>query len=134
MTEAGEAMTLKTLEEAVRRANDNNSEVLRCEYNCARVHFAQASRFLQNEGARLLTLSAIGFEAGEVMLTYTFEIETTGSIILRTPTQDRTADSLFSSFPAADFLEREVNNLFGVKFLGHPNLAQPTALRQESEE
>jgi NADH-quinone oxidoreductase subunit C len=35
---------------------------------------------------------------------------------------DANLESITSLWPAADFFEREVYDLFGVRFLGHPNL------------
>ena len=37
---------------------------------------------------------------------------------------DAQVDSLFSLFPSCDYFEREVFDLFGVRFHGHPNLAR----------
>lgn len=35
---------------------------------------------------------------------------------------DASLESITSLWPAADFFEREIYDLFGVRFLGHPNL------------
>ena len=35
---------------------------------------------------------------------------------------DASLESITSVWPAADFFEREIYDLFGVRFLGHPNL------------
>jgi len=35
---------------------------------------------------------------------------------------DPAVESLFSVWPSADFFEREVFDLFGIRFIGHPNL------------
>ncbi len=40
----------------------------------------------------------------------------------RLPGDDPRIDSITSLWPAADMLEREVFDLFGVHFAGHPNL------------
>lgn len=37
---------------------------------------------------------------------------------------DAQVDSMFSIFPSCNFFEREVFDLFGVRFHGHPNLAR----------
>jgi NADH-quinone oxidoreductase subunit C len=37
---------------------------------------------------------------------------------------DAQVDSIFSIFPSCDFFEREVFDLFGVRFHGHPNLVR----------
>ncbi len=38
------------------------------------------------------------------------------------PGDDAVVDSIFSVWPAVDFFEREIFDLFGVRFTGHPNL------------
>ena len=43
-------------------------------------------------------------------------------IIARVPGGDPSIESLMGLWPAANFFEREVFDLFGVRFLGHPNL------------
>jgi|SRR5579872_712418 len=43
-------------------------------------------------------------------------------LIARVPGGDPTIDSLMGQWPAANFFEREIYDLFGVHFLGHPNL------------
>jgi len=41
---------------------------------------------------------------------------------VRLPADDASVESLTSLWPGADLFEREVFDLFGVRFLGHPNL------------
>jgi NADH-quinone oxidoreductase subunit C len=43
-------------------------------------------------------------------------------LIARVPGGDPSLESVFGVWPGADFFEREVFDLFGVRFLGHPNL------------
>jgi len=43
-------------------------------------------------------------------------------LISRVPGGDPSIESLMGSWPAANFFERGVFDLFGVRFLGHPNL------------
>jgi NADH-quinone oxidoreductase subunit C len=47
-------------------------------------------------------------------------------IRLRTqvPGDDPAVDSLYAIFPGTDFLEREVYDLFGITFHGHPDLSR----------
>jgi NADH-quinone oxidoreductase subunit C len=40
------------------------------------------------------------------------------------PGDDPVVESIFPVWPAANFFEREIFDLFGVRFLGHPNLAR----------
>ena len=41
---------------------------------------------------------------------------------VRLPGDDASLESITSVWPAANFFEREIFDLFGVRFLGHPNL------------
>ena len=43
-------------------------------------------------------------------------------LIARVPGGDSSIESLMGLWPSANFFEREVFDLFGVRFLGHPNL------------
>lgn len=43
-------------------------------------------------------------------------------VIARVPGDDPSLESLMALWPSANFFEREVFDLFGVRFLGHPNL------------
>lgn len=43
-------------------------------------------------------------------------------LIARVPGGDPSIESLMGLWPSANFFEREVFDLFGVRFLGHPNL------------
>ena len=43
-------------------------------------------------------------------------------LIARVPGGDPTLESLMGLWPSANFFEREVFDLFGVRFVGHPNM------------
>ena len=43
-------------------------------------------------------------------------------LIARIPGGDPSIESLMGVWPSANFFEREVFDLFGIRFLGHPNL------------
>ena len=43
-------------------------------------------------------------------------------VIAKVPGDDPALESLMGVWPAANFFEREVFDLFGVRFLGHPNM------------
>ena len=43
-------------------------------------------------------------------------------VIARVPGGDPSLESIVGIWPAANFFERELFDLFGVRFLGHPNL------------
>ncbi len=40
------------------------------------------------------------------------------------PADDPTIDSLYEIFPGTDYLEREVYDLFGITFTGHPDMSR----------
>lgn len=44
------------------------------------------------------------------------------SLIAKVPGGDPSVESLIGVWPSANFFEREVFDLFGVRFVGHPNL------------
>lgn len=76
---------------------------------------------LKEAGASLVSISANITKSKEIRINYFFEQDSKLKII-KTITKDKTAYSLLSYFSNADFVEREINKRFGVKFLGHPNL------------
>jgi NADH-quinone oxidoreductase subunit C len=43
---------------------------------------------------------------------------------VQVPDQDPVVDSLYAVYPGSDFLEREVYDLFGIVFRGHPDLSR----------
>ena len=107
-------------------------------FRCPTALLADSARALHAAGARLLTLAATLEADGEATLTYTFSIGTNRVLALEATSAEKTVDSLFSMFSTADFLEREVNHIFGLKFVGHPNLATlpapPASPRNDPEE
>lgn len=43
---------------------------------------------------------------------------------IQLPAEDPTVGSLYALYPGSDFLEREVFDLFGIEFIGHPDLSR----------
>ncbi|MEM7337967.1 MAG: NADH-quinone oxidoreductase subunit C [Actinomycetota bacterium] len=43
---------------------------------------------------------------------------------IQVPDDDPTVDSLYAIYPGSDFLEREVYDLMGITFTGHPDLSR----------
>jgi len=119
------AISLKGLEEVVRASRHSiEGEPARLyRASCDHTHFLAAARFLHDNGATLLSLCASREPSTEIGLTYTFEVGSSAHIVIRASTENGAIDSLFSLFACADFLEREANTLFGIRFLGHPSLA-----------
>jgi len=83
---------------------------------CVRVLFDQF-------GARLSTISAVdrNFKF-DVLYHFTLDHEgLVASICVSTPKQAASLDSVTDILPAANWIEREVQELFGIKFVGHPS-------------
>ena len=84
--------------------------------DCVRVLFDQF-------GARLSTVSAVDRNF-KFDLLYHFALDQEGlvaSICLSTPKQAASLDSVTDMLPAANWIEREIQELFGIKFVGHPS-------------
>jgi len=84
--------------------------------DCVRVLFDQF-------GARLSTISAVDRNF-KFDLLYHFTLDQEGlvaSICLSTPKQAASIDSVTDMLPAANWIEREIQELFGIKFIGHPS-------------
>ncbi len=90
-----------------------------------RERLGEVGRFLFLEkGARLSTATGTDTRAGFELL-YHFSLDTEGTFVsVRTvvPKDDPNVESLASFMPAANWIEREIFDLVGVVFLGHPNL------------
>jgi NADH:ubiquinone oxidoreductase subunit C len=88
---------------------------------CRNAAFLATSKKLKDLGASLQDICAVQGEGNEIELSYFFKKE--GNLfIVRTVTAGRVINSLFSLYKSADFIEREISRLFGVKFMGHPRL------------
>lgn len=86
-----------------------------------------AQRLLE-AGARLATITALPAPGGEARLVYHWDIE--GTLFnLGALTRGGKIPSIAPGCPAADWIEREVNDYFGVVFTGRDDLA-PLVLRQ----
>ncbi len=73
--------------------------------------------------ARLSTVSGVALENGETAVIYHYAL---GGIAvnLRAETHNGRIDSITPITPAADWIEREIHDLYSVEFTGHPNLAR----------
>lgn len=83
----------------------------------------EAAEALFNEfGAKLNTVSAVE-HASFFELIYHFSLPERGVLVnLRIETgKDEGVDSITPLIPGANFIEREIHDLFGVRFEGHPD-------------
>jgi len=84
--------------------------------DCVKVLFDQF-------GARLSTISAVDRKFKFDVL-YHFALDQKGlvaSVSVSTPKQAPSLDSVTDILPGANWIEREIQELFGIKFVGHPS-------------
>jgi Ni,Fe-hydrogenase III component G len=83
------------------------------------------AKFLFHEhGARLCTASGVDTRWG-VEILYHFSFDTINKIVTLKVLAEKPflqVDSVASFLPAANWIEREINEMFGVEFLGHPDM------------
>jgi len=80
--------------------------------------------------ARLSTMSGVAIADGETEIIYHYCLGRLG-INIKTQTYNRAIRSIAPITRAADWSEREISDLYGVHFAGHPNparLIRPPAL------
>ena len=83
-----------------------------------------AGYFFKNLGARFSTASAVD-NPSNIEILYHFDFDEEGKMLsLRTfiPKNDLRIDSIALTFKAGEWIEREIHELLGVNFVGHPNL------------
>ncbi len=103
------------------------------EHSARRIYFSlkpkdlkEVAKILFKElGLRFATATGIDTPAG-IEILYHFSFDKTGEIYsLRVLIEDKKhpeIDSLTTLFPAAEWIEREMWELLGINFIGHPNL------------
>ncbi|MCE1246260.1 MAG: NADH-quinone oxidoreductase subunit C [Firmicutes bacterium] len=101
--------------------NETSEKLLPVNINCDAGDFEATIESLKDMGTEFVTISAEKREDESIFLIYFFR-ENKRLISVRLLVTDRTVPSLYSTFGMADFIEREINSLFGIKFIGHPNL------------
>lgn len=98
-----------------------------CEYTVEASALVQSAEYLLGAGYEFLAdITAVDYLAeGRFRLLYQIANYHNGDIItlkLDIPREAAAADSLCGVYAAADWLEREVYDMFGIKFAGHPDL------------
>jgi len=99
---------------------DNKKEI-RKKYNCNSKQLESFILKIKQDGGRFITISACLQEDKEVNLQYFFEF-IGNYVIVETSTKDLSINSIFNFFNDSDIIERQINSLFNVKFIGNPNL------------
>jgi len=103
-----------------------------CEHNARRLYIriprerlTEAAKLLHREcGMRLAICTGIDTREGFEVL-YHFSEDKTGimyTLKVLAPKDDPRVESQASWFPAANWIEREMHELLGIDFPGHPNL------------
>jgi Ni,Fe-hydrogenase III component G len=75
------------------------------------------------QGARLSTMTALALTGGETEVIYHYILGQAG-YHLRVQTRSNCLPSVAPITAAADWIEREIMDLFAVTFIGHPNPAR----------
>jgi NADH-quinone oxidoreductase subunit C len=91
------------------------------------VAMAEAMRRIE---ARLSTITGLAAEDGETTIIYHYCFDA-WMLNIRTRTRDQAIPSITPVTKAADWGEREISDLYGVSFVGHPNpgrLLRPPSL------
>ena len=84
-----------------------------------------ASWLFLDEGFRFIIASASDL-GGKFEIVYHFSYDKTGlvlNVVVFLPHEKPEIKSLAPMITAANWIEREIHELFGIRFLGHPNLA-----------
>ena len=95
-----------------------------------------AARILDNAGFGIDAVTGVDWMAqGEMEIVYDFfHPETSLRVVVRTrvPRDNPELSTISSVFPGANWHERETHDFFGIRFLGHPNLA-PLLLPEDAD-
>lgn len=89
----------------------------------------QMASDLHQLGARLSTISAVMLPGGETEIIYHYLVNRQ-AINIKAQTQNNTLPSITPVVPSANWIEREIHDLYNVNFSGHPNLARLIRPRQ----
>ncbi|MCD4782443.1 MAG: NADH-quinone oxidoreductase subunit C [Candidatus Eremiobacteraeota bacterium] len=104
--------------EEIEKENGRNSSVA---MDCDLDQFEVTIKKLKEIDADFLTLSIHREDEDKLSLLYYFRHERR-ILVVNVKTKEKLIPSLYSHFARADLIEREIFKIFGIKFLGHPNL------------
>lgn len=80
-------------------------------------------------GARLSTISAVAQSTGETEIIYHYLLNRQ-AINIKVQTKNNALPSITPMVPSANWIEREIHDLYNVNFIDHPNLARLIRPRQ----
>ncbi len=83
----------------------------------------EMARLMLRLEARLSTMSGVALENGETAIIYHYALGGT-ALNFRAETHSGKINSIAGITPAADWIEREIHDLYSVEFIGHPNLTR----------
>lgn len=83
------------------------------------IHFIES---LNPKKRKLISINANADLDKSIVLKYYIEQYNNRLLILNIALKKKQISSLYTFFPNADFIEREIAEIFGVKFVGNPNL------------
>jgi Ni,Fe-hydrogenase III component G len=90
-----------------------------------RTAIVDVAKFMVHEhGARLCTATGVDTRWG-VEILYHFSLDPQGKIVTLKVLAEKPflqMDSVASFLPAANWIEREINEMLGVEFIGHPDM------------
>ncbi len=89
----------------------------------AELDVRRVAQVMLERGVRLVTLTGISRPGGETEIIYHYAAEG-AAFNFKTTTRGNSLPSIAPVLPAADWIEREIHDLFSVQFEGHPNLAR----------
>jgi NADH:ubiquinone oxidoreductase subunit C len=101
--------------------NKINEQILPVDIECEIGNFEATIENLKDMETEFITISASRAADESITLVYFFR-DKKRLISVRVRVTEGDIPSLYSVFGMADFIEREINTLFGIKFIGHPNL------------
>lgn len=73
--------------------------------------------------ARLITMTGVVRDDGETDILYHYELENF-TFTIETSTHGQAITSIAGITHAADWIEREIHDLYAVNFIGHPDLSR----------
>lgn len=90
-------------------------------FESCKLDYAELAKVMVENHTRLSTMTAIECTDGETDIVYHF-INPKLAVNIRAKTTNNTLPSLGKYLPSADWIEREIHDLYAVNFEGHPDM------------